>query len=299
MHELLLFAQVLPERYDQLLKILAGVTGMQPQRVIERHLIFRPNRSPGQASAQVGGNQGVQNAQLQALQGQLHNELYYLQLVGEVSENSFGSRTPINLKDSQRQDPGLKDVENDGDSEPGSHLKGQQHRQARQAWTLHFRDIPEVAGRRPVTSRMMSSVDIIDGDATAFMDALGYSYVSSAREADCKSKLMLYSYVSEYVIEGQRFIHQNMILLLHRVMRSSSGGEAHGSPSKVLPELDSFVLLDASGAYVLQASIRIQDGSKPESMSVGINELKGFKEMMRGVVDLDIGDRLALDTRLK
>jgi mediator of RNA polymerase II transcription subunit 18 len=110
---------------------------------------------------------------------------------------------------------------------------------------------------------------------------------------------MLDSYVSEYVIEGQRFIHQNIILLLHRVLRPSVDGEAYGSSSQALPEMNSLVLLDPSSAYVLQASIRIQDGSKPESISVGINELKAFKEMMRGVVDLDIGDRLALDTRLK
>jgi len=117
--------------------------------------------------------------------------------------------------------------------------------------------------------------------------------------ADCESGLMLDRYVSEYVIEGQRYIHQNIILLLHRVRRSSVAGEAHGSPAKAPPKIDSLVLLDPSSAYVLQASIRIQDGSKPESISVGINELKAFKETMRGVVDLDIGDRLALDTRLK
>lgn len=110
---------------------------------------------------------------------------------------------------------------------------------------------------------------------------------------------MHYSYVSEYVIEGHRFIHQNIILLLHRVMRSSVDAEVQGSPAKAVPKLDNLVLLDPSSAYVLQASIRIQDGSKPESISVGINELKAFKELMRGVVDLDIGDRLALDTRLK
>ena len=82
-------------------------------------------------------------------------------------------------------------------------------------------------------------------------------------------------------------------------MRPLVGEEVQSHPSQVLPRLDSLVPLDPSGAYVLQASLRIQDGSKPESISVGINELKAFKEMMRGVVDLDIGDRLALDPRLK
>lgn len=299
MHELLLFAQVLPSRHDQLLKILAGMSGMQPQRLVERHLIFKPSRFPAQTSAQVGGSQGVQNAQLQALQGQLHNELYYMQLVSEIGDSSIGSRIPVNNETSEQQNPDLREVDSDGESDTGAQSNGHLHEQARQTWTLHFRDIPEVGGRRPVTSRMMSSVDLIDGDAFAFMDSLGYSYVPDWVKANSEIGLMQYSYISEHVLEGHRFIHQNIILLLHRVMRSSVGAEVQGPPSKTAPKLDNLVPLDASGAYVLQASIRIQDGSKPESMTVGINELKAFKELMRGVVDLDIGDRLALDTRLK
>ncbi|KAI9874271.1 MAG: Mediator of RNA polymerase II transcription subunit 18 [Pleopsidium flavum] len=281
MHELLLFAQVPPLQHNQLLKILAGVAGMQPHRVVERHLIFKPRRSSGQSWAPVGGSQGVQNSQTQALQGQLHNELFYLQLVGEVSESSFGSRTAANVKGSEHEDLDMR--ENDDDEEGGGREQpnGNKHQQEKQAWSLEFRDFPEVPGRRPVTSRMMSSVDIVAGDAAAFLDSLGYSYAS------------------EYVLEGQRFIHQNLILLLHRVMQFPTGEEFHSSPRKGLHTFESVMPLDPSGAYVLQASIRIQDGSKPESISVGINELKAFKEMMRGVVDLDVGDRLALDTRVR
>ena len=177
MHELLLFAQVLPSRHDQLLQILAGVTGMQPQRVVERHLIFKPSRSPGQTSAQVGGSQGVQNAQLQAIQGQLHNELYYLQLVGEVNDSRFGGRTSLNTNAGKQENFDLREGESEEEGENDARLKGHQHQQPRQTWTLHFKDLPEVAGRRAVTSRMMLSVDILKGDAFAFMDELGYTYV--------------------------------------------------------------------------------------------------------------------------
>ena len=177
MHELLLFAQVLTSRHDQLLRTLAGVTGMQPHRVVERHLIFKPSRSPGQSAAQVGGSQGVQNAQLQTLQGQLHNELYYLQLIGEVSDSSPSGRMPVNNKASGEENRDIREVDSEGEGQTEAQSNGHQYQQARQVWTLHFRDIPEVAGRRPVTSRMMSSVDFIDGDAFAFMDSLGYSYV--------------------------------------------------------------------------------------------------------------------------
>jgi len=50
---------------------------------------------------------------------------------------------------------------------------------------------------------------------------------------------------------------------------------------------------------MLQASARVQDGTKPDSINLAISELKAFKDMMKGVVELEIGDRLALDTRVK
>lgn len=68
---------------------------------------------------------------------------------------------------------------------------------------------------------------------------------------------------------------------------------------KSLSDHSSWVSLDLSGSYILQASVRVQDGSKPESMTLGITELQAFKEMMKGVVDLEVGDRLAMDTRVK
>ena len=32
---------------------------------------------------------------------------------------------------------------------------------------------------------------------------------------------------------------------------------------------------------------------------MGMNELKAFKEAMKGVVDMEVGDRLALDARFR
>ena len=66
-----------------------------------------------------------------------------------------------------------------------------------------------------------------------------------------------------------------------------------------LPGPERLKPLDSSNGFVLQASIRVQDGMKPELMNKATNELKAFKELMRGIVDIEIGDRLALDTRVK
>lgn len=85
MHELLLFGQIPSSRHDQVLNILAGVAAMQPQPVLEKHLVFKPNRQPGTAKpAQVGAAQDVQKSQVQALQAQTQGDLFYLQLVADI-----------------------------------------------------------------------------------------------------------------------------------------------------------------------------------------------------------------------
>lgn len=58
-------------------------------------------------------------------------------------------------------------------------------------------------------------------------------------------------------------------------------------------------LLDPSETYILQAAVRVQDGSKVETMTKGVNELLNLKETLKGVVDMEMGDRLALDTRVR
>ena len=66
-----------------------------------------------------------------------------------------------------------------------------------------------------------------------------------------------------------------------------------------MPDINVLRQLDESGGYLLQASVRVQDGSKPEMMNKGQSELLGFKESMKGSVDLRVVDRLSLDTRFR
>ena len=90
MHELLLFGQIHPSRHDQVLNILAGVAAMQPVPIRERHLVFKPNRLPGSARpVQVGGAQAIQKTQAQALQSQGQGDLFYMQLVADISDSSL------------------------------------------------------------------------------------------------------------------------------------------------------------------------------------------------------------------
>ena len=42
------------------------------------------------------------------------------------------------------------------------------------AWTMQFRDLPEVARQRPVTSRLIADTPVVSGDLLKFMTALDY-----------------------------------------------------------------------------------------------------------------------------
>ena len=172
MHELLLLGQVPVGQHEQLLKIIAGVAGMDPVRVTERHLIFRPKRTPTSKDAPIGASQGVQNEQLQLLQGQQKGEMFYVQLVGELVEPLSDDESDVphmdrmngTLEQSSRWNVAGEDLDPDGPP---------------YLWSLCFYDLPEVSGRRTATSRMISQVEIIGGDAMGFMDAMGYRYAQS------------------------------------------------------------------------------------------------------------------------
>ena len=62
---------------------------------------------------------------------------------------------------------------------------------------------------------------------------------------------------------------------------------------------DDLRLLDESGGFVLQAAVRVMDGSKVETMVRGGEELWGLRDVLRGCVDLEVVERLALDTRVR
>ena len=88
MHELLLHGAVPTQRHTQVLSILAGIAAMQPQPFHERHLIYKPTRPVIRASMHVGGSQAVQTKQvnpMQAVQGAIQGDLFYLHLVEDLA----------------------------------------------------------------------------------------------------------------------------------------------------------------------------------------------------------------------
>jgi len=71
------------------------------------------------------------------------------------------------------------------------------------------------------------------------------------------------------------------------------------TPLTSLPALESLKPLDTSGAFVLEACVRIDDRTKPNLVSTASDELNAFKDMMKGSVEMKVPERLSLDTRVR
>ena len=171
MHELLLFGQVRSNYHGQILKVLAALSAMQPQVIAERHIIFKPTRTPSN-TVQIGAKQGVQSSQLQIAKAQ-QGDLFYVQLVETMSTDRTSGAHDQNADISNGDHAmGGTDGTTSGGHEKQSNLPQDN---SKPRWSLEFRDLPEVPGRRPVTSRLMASVPIKDGDAVKFVEALGYT----------------------------------------------------------------------------------------------------------------------------
>lgn len=271
MHELLLFASVPGQQHHELLQQLTGLTAAQPTHRLERHLVFKAYRRPGSVNTRIGGSQDLQTPEIQRLAKMLNGAMFYTQVVGPVTEKDFGS-VPLS------QFTARSTV---NDKRPAEGDQGNWYDFEDQRWRLEFRDIPEPGARTTVTTRLMANATLPRGDVLTPMNAWGYSFVT------------------EYIMEGEVFIHNDIVLFLYRVLTFPADSHDPQSPRQTLPALREMIPLDRSGSYVLQAVVTVTDGSNPEIMKLASQRLLGLKEQLKSAVKLEQADRLSLDTRVK
>lgn len=163
MLELSLWGQIPSHRYAQVLNILAGIAAMPPTSTPERHLIFKPIKQPVRTAAQVGGSQGIQDAQKAARQAQTQGtgDLYYLRIVEDLGVEE------------EEEEEGEAAGEEGIRSETGGGSSGR----VRTRWTLRFYDVPEAGRKERVMARSISVTPVLKGDVMAFMQGLGYQWV--------------------------------------------------------------------------------------------------------------------------
>lgn len=104
MHELLLHTTVPSARHHQVLSILAGIAAMQPVAIHEKHLVFKPLQQPA-GPGRPDPSQGT-GSQMKPLQGQMHGDLFYLKVVGEI-----GGEEDTGVQDRSEKDGAKVSVE--------------------------------------------------------------------------------------------------------------------------------------------------------------------------------------------
>jgi mediator of RNA polymerase II transcription subunit 18, fungi type len=291
MHELLLFASVPGQQHHELLQQLTGLTAAQPTHRLERHLVFKAYRRPGSVNTRIGGSQDLQTPEIQRLTKMLNGAMFYTQVVGPVTEKDFGS-VPLS------QFTARSTV---NDKRPAEGDQGNWYDFEDQRWRLEFRDIPEPGARTTVTTRLMANATLPRGDVLTPMNAWGYRSASchpGAAEVHVIADSFC-SFVTEYIMEGEVFIHNDIVLFLYRVLTFPADSHDPQSPRQTLPALREMIPLDRSGGYVLQAVVTVTDGSNPEIMKLASQRLLGLKEQLKSAVKLEQADRLSLDTRVK
>lgn len=105
--------------------------------------------------------------------------------------------------------------------------------------------------------------------------------------------------MTEFYIEGHRFVKGNVVIFLHRILHEPGVRNLQTEPKSRLPAFEALQLLDQSGTYILEAKVRVQDFKDASVLESGVNELKAFQTSMKGCVELTLPDRLAMDTRVK
>jgi mediator of RNA polymerase II transcription subunit 18 len=231
MHELLLFSQISPARHNQVLNILAGVTGSQPFAYQDQTALFAQLRIPEtNISSKKKPAPGTPQPQKW-----VHKLSRPVQITSDSPESTGQWRQRVE----QTPDPSVKDH----------------------------------TAREVVENELK--------DSKAFLDPSSYRLLGQ-----------------QYAL-GHRFVSGNVVIRIFRVLLTTQQLPANkileGSPLPV-SELN---VLDPSGTYVVEVSVRMEDRKNTKIAEQAVAELRVFKQSVEGAIDLRVPDRLALDTRVK
>lgn len=231
MHELLLFSQISPARHNQVLNILAGVTGSQPFAYQDQTALFAQLRIPEtNISSKKKPAPGTPQPQKW-----VHKLSRPVQITSDSPESTGQWRQRVE----QTPDPSVKDH----------------------------------------TAREVVENEV--KDAKVFLDTSSYRLLGQ-----------------QYAL-GHRFVSGNVVIRIFRVLLSTQqlpADEILEGPPLPASELN---VLDPSGTYVVEVSVRMEDRKKTKITEQAVAELRVFKQSVEGVIDLRVPDRLALDTRVK
>jgi mediator of RNA polymerase II transcription subunit 18 len=121
--------------------------------------------------------------------------------------------------------------------------------------------------------------------------------------------MVIHRLQSSYFTDNNRFIHGNIIITVSQTStppRSPLAPTAPGASAAGDPKADPFGspfpkerLRKVDDGWVLQAAVRVQSNTDVQSVNAGVQELLYLKKALESVCELDVVERLALDTRVR
>ena len=109
--------------------------------------------------------------------------------------------------------------------------------------------------------------------------------------------------MNEHIAEIYRFIHDDITFTIFRCLLYPDDAELVGRPSTIgsprldLPPFESLRPFDHADGWVMKASLKVEDGSKPADMQTATDILVKIKADLAGSFELSVPDRFSLDTR--
>ncbi|QIW96934.1 hypothetical protein AMS68_002452 [Peltaster fructicola] len=143
-------------------------------------------------------------------------------------------------------------------------------------WKLTIKEEPE-AGSPNLISQPYTSFDTVDWQK--YLNPVGFKYGNSQ------------------VWRGHYFVHGNVVLKVFRVLLPKT--EIQQPLGNMPPKKEELEYLDPSGAYIIEACVRVEDRKDSSLTDVATKELLDVQKLLQGSVPLIAPDRLALDTRVR
>lgn len=103
---------------------------------------------------------------------------------------------------------------------------------------------------------------------------------------------------TEIIQESNRFVHGNVVFELNRYLQLTPN-DTPSSFRTELPPFEALIPFDGENKWTLTASALVLDGTNPEQMQKGIDELVAVKRDFEGCFEFQALDRHIFDTRIK
>lgn len=138
---------------------------------------------------------------------------------------------------------------------------------ANRQWHFQIMEMPE-AGKQKTTSQSISSWSVKKGDSFQFLQSLAYKFQF------------------EYWQKGFQFVYGNAVIQLTRI--------------HILDETTKAIkLLDPSQQWIVKVYIDVGHLTDIEALNKAVKELEKVKTELHGLMNLEIPDRNAFDTRIR